>query len=311
MRELILILLIGCATASFGQQDYQFTQFHFNKLAFNPAYAGTDNLISLTGMYRRQWAGLDGAPQTGSFTMHAPVFHERIGLGLHVYNDQHGVTDNLGVMASYAYKVPLGGSVLSFGLQGGIINYRASLTDLNPLNPDDPAFSQDLTELKVNFGTGLFWYIPQQAFLGVSMPRFLENDLGQIGVDAEEVATLSRHVYAMGGYVFDISRDFKLRPAALFKMVGPGSAQGPLDVDLALHALIAQRIWIGADYRLGDAVGVMTEVLATDQLMIGYAYDLGISDLADYHNGSHEVVLRYQFQFRKDAHVNPRMIQYF
>ncbi len=307
----LFVLLIGIRSESSGQQDYQFTQFNFNKLALNPAYGGTDNLISLTSLYHRQWSGLEGAPQTISFAAHGPAFHNRVGLGLLVYDDRLGVTHDLGVFTTYSYKVPLGGSVLSIGLQAGILNYRSTLTDLNPLAPGDAAFSQDLSGIYPNAGFGLYWYMPGRAYAGLSVPRLIENELKDLVPGSPENSRLNRHSYMMAGYILPINRNLKLRPSGLVKFAGPGKEGAPLSGEINLALLLAERIWVGAAWRTSDALGVMTEFQVTEQLMMGYAYDYGISDISDFHGGSHEVVLRYEFIADRNAAVTPRKIKYF
>lgn len=313
IRVLLAASLLAAVAVSpvRGQQDYQFTQFAFNKLALNPAYAGCENLISLQGMYRRQWTGLEGAPQTLTFSGHAPFFHERVGLGLLVYDDRLGVSGQTAVSLAYSYKVPLGASVLSAGLEGSLINVRAELTALQPLQPDDPAFSADLGSFYGNFGAGVYWYWPGRAFAGVSMPRLLHNDLSVVMGETGEESGLVRHTYIMAGYVFRLTDDVRLRPAALVKFAGPAEASSPADADLGLSALLAERVWIGASYRLAGSFNVMAEALITDQLMLGYAYDIPLDDLGPFHGGSHEIALNYRFTFARHAHVNPRSIRYF
>ena len=294
-----------------AQQDYQFTQFNFNKLAINPAYAGADNLISLTSLYRRQWSGLEGAPQTISFAAHAPVFHNKIGLGLLIYDDRLGVSQDLGIFTAYTYKVPLGGSVLSLGIQAGILNYKNALTELHPLVPGDAAFSQDIQGIYPNAGFGVYWYKPEKAYVGLSVPKLIENKLDELVPGAPEASKLVRHSYLMAGYVLDINRNFKLRPSGLLKYTGPGSQTAPISAEINLAALLVDRVWIGGSWRSADAIGMMTEFLVTQQFMIGYAYDYGISDISDIHGGSHEIMIRYEFIANRNAAVTPRKIKYF
>ncbi|MFT7589108.1 MAG: type IX secretion system PorP/SprF family membrane protein [Limisphaerales bacterium] len=306
---LVFLLFTLVKSELSAQQDYQFTQFNFNKLALNPAYAGTDNLISLTGVYRKQWTGIDGAPQSISFSGHAPVFHERVGFGVLIYDDRIGVDHQVGLFTTYSYKVPLGGSVLSFGLQAGVLNYKSELTALDPLNSGDIAFSQNYSAIHPNFGVGLYWYKPKTAFVGISIPRLIENDLTEVGVIG--TSSLYRHSYLMAGYVFRISKLFSLRPSALFKYDGPNVTQAPISSDINLSVLLSEKLWLGAGYRIGDSFDAMAEFLVTDQFMLGYSYDFGTSTLSQFHSGAHEVVLRYDFNFKKDAFVSPRQIKYF
>lgn len=309
---LALFLLAGRMAFSLSaQQDYQFTQFNFNKLALNPAYAGSDNLISLTSLYRRQWSGLEGAPQTISFAAHAPVFHNRVGLGLLVYDDRLGVSKDLGIYTAYTYRIPLGGSVLSLGLQAGVLNFRTAYTELTPLTPGDVAFSQDVQKLLPNAGFGVYWTIPQRAYVGLSIPRLIENQLPESIPGLNESARLNRHSYLMAGYVLPVNSSLKLRPSGLIKYAGPGTQSAPISGELNLSALLVDRIWLGASWRSSDALGAMAEVLITPQFTMGYAYDFGISALSDLHGGSHEIMLRYEFIANSQSAVTPRKIKYF
>lgn len=305
-----MLLAFAIPVFTQAQQDYQWTQFQFNKLAINPAYSAGEQVLSMTAAYRNQWTGLEGAPQTGSFSLHGPVANDRIGLGLQVYHDRLGVSAQTGVYATYSYQLPLGSSVLSLGFQAGIINWQSDLTDLNPLETGDQVFASNQSVLRPSFGAGVYWHKPKKAFVGFSLPRLLEHDLSEIGI-GEDFPTLYRHSYLMGGYIWKLNREFSLRPVALLKYAGPASINAPLDYEVGLSALIAERIWMGVSWRSNESAGIQTQWLVNTQLSMAYAYDFGLNDLASYHGGSHEIILRYDFRFKKDGVVNPRSIQYF
>lgn len=312
LRGLVAVLLLLAAFAGKAQQDYQFTQFQFNKLALNPAYAGSRGMLSTTAVYRHQWAGFEGAPRTFSLGLHSPVGRERLSLGVLLFSDRLGVSSQTGMFVSTAYRLPLGnGSHLAGALQAGFLSYRNRLTDLNPRDPDDPLLQQDLTDILPNVGFGVYW-ASERSFAGVSMPRVAENDLTNLGdFDDERTALLYRHLYLMGGHVFDVAPNTKLRPTALFKWVGGDGVAAPVDLDVNLSVLLVDRIWLGASWRLGDAVGLMAEYRITDQLMAGYAHDFGTTDLAAQHGGTHEIMLRYELRFDKDSWITPRYIRHF
>ncbi len=294
-----------------AQQDFHTTQFLFNKLALNPAYAGADHVLSLTGLYRHQWAGLEGAPQTASFSVHSPIARNRMGIGLMAYDDRIGVNHQLGVFGVYNYKIPLGSSVLSLGLQAGMVNLRSERTETTPLQAGDPVFSSSVSGLYPNAGVGVYWYMPNRAFAGIGIPRLIQNAVDEQVPGAAEQARLYRHSYAMAGYAFPISRGFLLRTSGLLKWAGPAQVGAPLDVEFNVSALLAERIWLGVGLRTNDAVSGMVEVLLSEQWTLGYAYDVGTSKLATYNGGSHEAMLRYQFHYQPKGVASPRRIRYF
>lgn len=310
-RCAVLLLALVAASGVRAQQDFHTTQFLFNKLALNPAYAGGDRVTNLVGVYRHQWAGLDGAPRTAAFSAHGPLSSGRMGIGLQAYDDRWGVNHHLGLFGSYNYKLPLGRSTLAIGLQAGVVNLRSALDETNPLDPTDPVFQQGVSGWYPNAGVGVYWSMPGRAFAGIGVPRLIQHAYGDLVPGADVQARLYRHTYLMGGYVFALGRGLLLRPTALVKWAGPAETGAPLDVEANLSALLADRIWLGAGWRAGDAVSLMTEIFLTDQILLGYAYDLGTSALSAQHGGSHEVMLRYQFTYRRDGVVHPRTMPYF
>ncbi len=312
LRLAAVVVVLCSGMAVFAQQDYQFTQFQFNKLALNPAYAGSRGMFSSTAVYRHQWTGFEGAPRTMSLALHSPVGRQRLSIGALLFNDRLGVSQQTGLFVSTAYRLPTGEAEhLSVALQAGFIGYRNGLTDLNPRDPDDQLLQQDLSDILPNVGFGLYWH-GERHFAGVSMPRVVQNDLTKLGdFDDEATAFLYRHLYAMGGYVFDLAPNLKLRPTALFKWVGGDGIAAPIDVDVNLSILLVDRLWLGAAYRLNAAAGLMAEYRINDQLMAGYAYDFSTTDLGNQHGGSHEIMLRYELNFNKDAWITPRYIRHF
>ena len=312
LRTALLAMFCLFSGTLLAQQDYHFTQFNFNKLALNPAYAGSRGVFSSTAVYRHQWTGFEGAPRTFSLAMHSPIGKERLSLGALIFSDRLGVSSKTGLFLMAGYRLPLGDkSHLSAALQGGFLDYRNRLTELNPSDPDDQLLQEDLRALLPNLGFGIYW-ASEKSFAGISMPRVAQNDLTRIG-DFDDVRTafLYRHLYIMGGHVFDLGPAVKLRPSALLKYVGGDGIATPFDFDLNLAVLLLDKVWIGGAYRLNDAVGVMAEYQITDRLMAGYAHDFTITELGGQHSGTHEVMLRYELRFDKDSWITPRYIRYF
>jgi type IX secretion system PorP/SprF family membrane protein len=300
-----LVLLALVISPSFAQQDPMYSQYMFNTLAINPAYAGSRDVLSVTSLFRKQWVGFDGAPNSQTLTADMPIRDKSIGLGLQVYNDKLGVTNNTGIYGSYAYRIRFVKGTLAFGLQGGFSQFRADLTSvqLDKNSGQDEAFAQNLNVFLPNVGTGVY-YNTDRFYVGLSVPHLINNKLDKYDrVDfVSNRAVQSRHVFASAGYVFDISPTLKLKPSVLVKMVNGA----PLNVDANTNLWIHEKIAFGLSYRTGDSMLGMFEVQLNNQFRLGYAYDWTISGLQRYNSGSHELMLRYEFSFEKDKYISPR-----
>jgi len=309
----LLLALVAGSRPAWAQQDKMFSQYMFNMLAVNPAYAGSRSVLSATGLYRNQWGGIPGAPQTATFTLDMPVSQERVGLGLQVYNDRLGASAETGVFATYAYRIRLGDrSTLSLGLQGGAVSFQWNLADamLNPDGTPDPAFSQNISKILPNFGTGIY-LSSDRSYLGASVPQLVKNKLSDFDSGSER-AVQRRHAYVMGGFVVGLSDALKLKPSFLVKY-----AEGaPLGIDGNINLWIADRLAIGGSYRRNqfnsfgafssDAIVGMVEVQLSDQIRLGYAYDRMLNNLRSFGPNSHELMLRYEFGFGRSRILTPR-----
>ncbi len=298
-----MLMSFGAAKA---QQDAMYTQYMFNTLAINPAYAGSRNVLSVTGLFRSQWIGIDGAPETQTLSFDTSIPGKRVGLGLQVFNDKIGITRTTGAYASYAYRIRMERGTLALGLQAGFAKYRADFTSvrLNSGSPVDYAFNYNLNELLPNFGAGAY-YNSDRFYVGVSVPHLLNNKLNNpssVVVTNGLVARQYLHLFITSGYVFNMGDDFKLKPSFLFK----GAMGAPVQLDVNANFWIKDKISLGAQYRTGDAFAALMELQISDQLRMGYSYDRTISKLQTYNSGSHEVMLRYEFGFERDRILAPR-----
>ncbi len=275
-----------------AQQEPMFTQYMFNTVAVNPAYAGTSNALNLVAMSRIQWVGLKGAPVTNTISMDTPFEGKRVGLGLSVMSDKIGPVQNLYLSASYAYRVPLNDNVtLSLGLKGGIYNYYVGLNSLSLVESNDAAFYQDQAKaLHPNLGFGAYLYA-NRWYVGLAVPTLIESDLNKSNTDANNVSQLKRHYFLMAGYVMHMSADWDFKPSFIENVV----TGAPPSTDLTAQFLYKNAYWLGASYRIGDAIAFLFEFRLTEQLMAGYSYDVTISKLAGHNLGSHEILLRYSF----------------
>ena len=295
---IIGIFLLGCANAH-SQQDSQFTQYMYNTNTINPAYAGSRGALSIYGVHREQWVGLNGAPKTNVLSINTPIKNSKLGLGINFVNDQIGVMkDNtLSVDLSYTIDLDNRDNKLSFGIKGSANLLDVAYSDLNLYNPNDPFLSGDINnEFTPNFGAGVYYH-NEKAFVGLSVPNFLESDRYDDNVYATVQTRM--HFYLMGGYVFDLNPNLKFKPALLLK----GVEGAPLQADVTANFLISNKLTLGAAYRWDAAWSALAGFQVTDGLMIGYSYDGDTTRLANYNSGSHEIFLRFEL-FNKFKRVN-------
>jgi type IX secretion system PorP/SprF family membrane protein len=300
---MFVCLLLACIQAK-GQQDAMYTQYMFNMMGVNPAYAGSRGILSATAMYRRQWVGVEGAPETSAISFDMATRDNKIGIGIQAFNDRIGITRNSGFYATYAYRIRFEekGS-LAIGLQGGISNYKADLTKVDLIDDGDVAFSQNINVILPTFGAGVY-YNTDRFYAGFSIPNLVKSYLrkDQIYYTADVIAKKYMHFFFIAGYVFDLDEDFKLKPSTLVKMV----RGAPVQVDINTNLWIKDVVGVGASYRTGDAVSGLLELQITNQLRLGYAYDQTISRLVKYNQGTHEIMLRFEFGWEKGKVLSPR-----
>ena len=299
IHSIISILVLGSAI---GQQSASFAQYAFNGLAINPGYAGSHDLLSVSAISRFQNAGLEGAPNTQTFAVHSPLPMNNLAVGAMFIKDGLGVINQTGVHGVAAYRIFFDGGgerYLSFGMQFGSINYSARYSDLEILDPTDPAFAQDIRQSRFNVGAGLF-YRTEQLYLGLSMPHLVNNALdrsGKYGSIRQSVPLLIH-----GGYVFFISPVIKYKPNFLFKVMDGR----PVELDLNSSILLDDLLWIGFSYKLPSGLNLLTEFQVTDQLLLGYSYAMTRGALRNVDLGTHEILLNYRFKFFKYGVVSPR-----
>ncbi len=295
-----IIILVACSLlslASYAQQDVLLSQYMFNNLLVNPGYAGSKRYASASLLYRNQWVKFDGAPKTFVATIHGPTRTRKVGLGLEIAADKIGVTNRYDIYANYAYHMELNKKLkLGVGLRGGISYFNAKLSDLIVWDKPDALFSPATqSNILPNFGAGAYLY-GNKFYIGLSAPELLSYDPSRpLSFDIQNniIPKQVRHYfYTMGGAI-EINPDFVLRPAMLVKY----SQNTAIEFDFNLNFLIKKVLWIGGAYRTGDAAVGMLELQATKQLRIGYAYDFTTSLLKNYSNGSHELMIGYDFGY--------------
>ncbi len=288
-----------------AQQEPLYTQYMFNTVSVNPAYAGTRNAMNILAISRLQWAGLEGAPRTHNITMHTPLNNYKMGVGFSIVSDQIGPVNNFYFNFNYAYRINLTEKmVLSMGVKGGIYNYKVGLNELNVGgNNTDASFSGNMEQkFQPNAGAGLYLY-SDKWYAGFSIPKLIQTDLSGERTTASNLGSLKRHYFFMAGYVFDLNQDFKLKPSFINKVV----EGAPPSTDVTAQVLYLNKYWIGATYRFGDALAFLANIQLNKQLMVGYSYDFSVSNLNSYNNGSHEILISYDFDgFLKKKVISPR-----
>ncbi len=307
---LIPFLFLGISLQSLmAQQDAQYTQYMYNTLSVNPAYAGSRGQLSFAGLYRSQWVGLDGAPETFTLNLHSPIRNSRLGYGISIVNDNigDGVVQETFLDAVVSYTIDLSmDAKLSFGLKAG--GNMLSL-DFNGLrNFDQEVVNQDNIDNKFNpnFGLGVYYHT-DKFYLGASAPNVLEseyfdNDNEEGSVNFQSAERIS--FYLITGYVFDLGTDLKFKPALLTKAVGGA----PLQVDLSASFLFNDKFSFGAAYRLDAAVSGLIGFQLTEQLMVGLAYDRETTELGgtQFNDGTFEIFLRLELLKSFQRTVSPR-----
>ena len=304
-----MVLMFFCSVAVTAQQEAQFTQYMFNTISVNPAYAGSRGQLTAASLYRSQWIGLPGAPETLTVNIHSPIRESRVGYGLSLINDNigDGVVNETALDAMVSYTLDVSRDAkLSFGLNvsGSFLSLDFNnLRNFDQEGQNNPIADQpNISEFNPNFGVG-FYYHTDKFYLGLSAPDLINNEAfdnnGQNLLSVERV-----NYFLITGYVFDLNSNFKFKPALLTKAV----SGAPLQVDISANFLFNDRFSFGAAYRWDAAVSALAGFQLTDQLMLGIAYDREITELGatQFNDGSFEVFLRFELLRRFQRTVSPR-----
>lgn len=305
----VIVSLMLLSFQSHAQQDPQFTQYMYNMSVINPAYATADEgMLNLGGLYRTQWVGLEGAPKTGSFFAHTPL-NEKIEIGVSFTNDNIGdVVNENNIYGDFAYVLPMGlERKLSLGLKAGVTFFNTNFNGFNLQSGEqssDPTFSENISNAFPNVGVGAY-YFSDHYYLGLSAPNMLTTKHVESENGIKTKAVQDIHYFFTGGYVFEINRALKFKPAFMAKSV----KGAPITLDLTANVLFNDRLEAGLGYRLDDAISALVNFRITPELRVGYAYDYTTTNLGDYNSGSHEIVVLFDvdlFGFRGGYDRSPR-----
>ncbi len=292
-------LLVAACVSLNAQQEAQYTQFMYNKLYLNPAYAGARGVPSVTAIYRNQWLGFDGAPQSILAGFNGPFLSPRVGVGVTVSNLKIGLQRDFFASLAYSYDMVAQEDVsIRIGLSGSLRSLGFAYNEANAFQSGDLSIDkQKVSDFYGNVGAGVYGTFVNRYYFGISVPRLYANAIGLSNVNATVLAKESRHFYGMAGAIVPLSDDISLMPSVLLKYV----KNAPFDADINLNLDIRQKFTVGVSYRMGgDGIGDSVDLLAlwqaTPQLGVGAAYDFSLSNLKDYNSGSVEVMLQYDLK---------------
>ncbi len=299
---LVVLLIAG---KMFAQQDALFSQYMFNKLAVNPAYAGSRELLSADLLYRYQWVNIDGAPKTISASIHTPLVNPHLALGVNITNDKIGPMSTTGAMGTFAYRIIFPKSKLSFGLQAGFKNSGIIYNDLKAYNTSDPLllYQDEMTKKLVPDASFGVYYYSEKFYAGISSRELLQNQTLVVKDSAgnAQFTKLLKHFYGMAGVAIPMGENVVFRPSILAKYV----QNAPPQLDINASFLFANTLWLGASYRTEKAVSFITEINIAQNFRIGYSYDIWLNELKVYNKGSHEIRLSFDFNVAKRI-LSPR-----
>jgi type IX secretion system PorP/SprF family membrane protein len=297
----VLLVLVGEA-----QQDPQYSQYMFNQIGINPAYAGTHDALSANLFYRSQWTGLPGAPTTEVFNMHAPLKGERVGVGLQIVGDQIGPVKTTTVLTTYSYKIKWGRGYLNFGLSAGIIDHVIDYSKIDYKDQSDPFAGSNMGtvgKMLPTFDVGLYYH-NKSFYLGYSITHINQPVYGTVkdSLTGSVGAVLKAHNFFTLGKVWVLNDNLVFRPSLMLKYVGGAPASLDLDASFLIH----KALWLGLTLRTGGAIVFIAQYNISDRLKLGYAYDLTINALSTVARSSHEIFIGYDINVFKTKTLSPR-----
>jgi type IX secretion system PorP/SprF family membrane protein len=300
----IAVLMACCCifpVAGLAQQKVQFTQYMFNGLVINPAYAGADEALSLTLIQRKQWSNVDGSPSTQSLSAHTLFGKKHFGLGMTLINDKIGIHKNLSALTNYAYHLKVGAkSYLSMGVQAGIHSRKSNYGRLAGLNNTDPKlYDASVAYTAFDFGMGLYYRSPR-LHVGISAPEMLPERFSLN--DTLTVRLRNVNFFGFSKYIITVSDVFDLEPSILIKHL----AGVPLSYDLNMNVIYRKVLSAGLSYRKKESIDFMLKGQLTPQLQFGYAYDHPVGMISRLSNGSHELMINYVFRYAPNKITSPR-----
>ncbi|GAA4311737.1 type IX secretion system membrane protein PorP/SprF [Pontixanthobacter gangjinensis] len=301
MKKYLIIFIFIAGISGYSQQDAQYTQYLYNTSLFNPAYVGSEDFLKISGVYRSQWVGLDGAPETLSLSINDQI-GKNVGIGGSIISDKVGPSDETIINADFSYTLDFENKALAFGLKASANILNVDFSQLTGSDADTEFQENIDNRFTPNIGAGVYFY-SDNYYLGLSVPQMLETSHYERNDVRETYLAKERfHTYFMGGYVFELSNELKLKPAYLLKVTDGA----PLQFDLSANFLFLERFTLGASYRLNSAVSALAGFQVFDNVFVGYSYDADTTELRSYNSGSHEIVLKFDISNTLNKYMSPR-----
>jgi len=300
MKKYLLVGLLAASINGWAQQDEQMSLYMQNPLYYNPAYAGSRQSISLVSLARFQWVSFAGAPQSQWFSVHTPVLQKSLGVGMHLVNDRIGSRNRTAAYMDVSSSIRLNkkNHRLAAGLSGGADFMSFDFSDLNVTDINDPYYGQRFSSTKMNLGAGLYYY-GDRHYVGISSPRLFEEKMSA----ATLVTSLNkRHFFFAAGVVIPLSSVVQWKPSTMIKY----TPNAPLTMDFNMNFLFYDKVWGGIMYRFHESMGVNIMLKIKKSFQVGYGYDFPINGLRTYQQGSHEILLTYDFAFKQLIYNSPR-----
>jgi len=286
----------GSVTTVYAQQRPLQSLYMFDPLLINPAYAGNHVQLSATSIYRNQWVNLDGAPKTITASIHSGFYKSKVGLGLIVANDQIGIHNDFSLYGAYSYKIKLSNSgILSMGVQGGFNNLRSDYNQLNLKNLNDQNLSGVINKFNPNFGAGIY-YNQKNFYAGFSAPQLINNKVfDQPNISVDSKSKQLRYYYLIAGFTKKLGNNVAWMPSTLVKF----QEEAPVTFDINNTIVLYNAVGLGVSYRLIEGFVGLFELQLNENFHVGYAYDFTTSDLNQFSNGSHEIMINYRVKIQK------------
>ncbi len=294
-KALLLLLILASANITFAQHQSFYSQYIYSGLLINPAYAGSQDALSVAAAYRNQWTGFDGAPKNLSLALHTPLKNKKTNIGLLVANENFGLSNQTGVNLAYAYRIKSHEHSLSFGLQAGIDLLKTDWNQVKTTDKNDPIFTSGLETRSIpTFGAGVY-YKGTNCYAGLAVPTLYKLD------SKSSFSPYAFNLYS--GMLIRLKNEVVIKPSALVKYI----KNSPIQWDVTTTFYLSKIMGVGFGYRSNDAVYAFLDIKINDQFNLGYAYDFTTSQLKNYSSGSHEILLRYLFKYN----VNSKSVRYF
>ncbi|MCX6233223.1 MAG: type IX secretion system membrane protein PorP/SprF [Bacteroidetes bacterium] len=303
MRKLLIFVLVFSGCQALAQHDPLYSQYMFNPIVINPGYSGSREVLTATVDNRYQWVGMSGAPRTLTLSVHSPLRNESIAVGGYIYSYKLGPSQEFGVVGNYVYRITIGKAKLSLGLQVGLTQLNIDWDKTSVHDVNDPIYlNRPNSKPRPDANFGIYYYT-SKFYVGLSSRHLFENIISPVSSDEIVYANLTRHFYLTSGYALEISEDLVFKPSTLIKY----APNAPINVDLNVSFLMKKTFEVGISYRnLVNAIVFMAQLHLAQGLRIGYSYDATLSELKNYTNGSHEIMISYDFRLFKSRELTPR-----